>query len=71
MKENSIFSPNGWLPGGGGGGLLRISSDGDDRRIISGLQGFFWGYKNNLNFFGSAAKVQPKLLLTPYHASVS
>ena len=31
---------------GGGGGVLRISSDGDDRRIFLGLQfsipGYFW-----------------------------
>ena len=39
------------------GGVLRISSDGDDRRIFLGLgfliPGFFWVGKFGKNFFGS------------------
>jgi len=35
-----------WGRGGGGGGVLRISSDGDDRKIFLGLKfsipGVFW-----------------------------
>ena len=41
---------------GGGGGVLRISSDGDDRRIFLGLKfsipGFFWVGKFGKYFFG-------------------
>ena len=42
---------------GGGGGVLRISSDGDDRRIFWGLKflipGFFWAEKFGKHFFWS------------------
>ena len=38
------------------GGVLRISSDGDDRRIFLGLKflipGFFWAGKFGKYFFG-------------------
>ena len=43
-------------PAGGEGGVLRISSDGDDRRIFLGLKfsipGFFWVRKFGKYFFG-------------------
>ena len=46
-----------WAPWGeGGGGVLRISSDGDDRRIFWGLKfsipGSFWVGKFGKYFFG-------------------
>ena len=44
------------LPSGGGGGVLWISSDGDDRRIFSGLKffilEFFWVEKFGQYFLG-------------------
>ena len=48
-----------WAPWGeGGGGVLRISSDGDDRRTFWGLKfsipGSFWVGKFGKYFFGVA-----------------
>ena len=45
------------MPHPGRGGVLRISSDGDDRRISWGLRffipGLFWAGKFGKYFFGS------------------
>ena len=38
LLSKCLGSPHASYPGGGGGGVLRISSDGDDRRIFLGLK---------------------------------